>query len=87
MQSSVVIIEDDISNILTQFIIRGEDVPHSLLSASVFRRAWFMSTFLPKLFSWNDPNEIEARDKLIEALRKDKKIPDVMYRDFVQNIK
>ncbi|KAG2237817.1 hypothetical protein INT48_002118 [Thamnidium elegans] len=87
VQSSTVIIEDDISNILSQFMLRGEAVPHSLLSASVFRRAWFISTFLPKLFSWDNQSEIKARDKLIEALRKDKKIPDAMYHDFVQKKK
>lgn len=81
------VLEDDISDILRQFVKRGEAVPHSLLSASVFRRTWFISTFLPKLLSWEDKSEIQARDKLIESLRKDKKIPDAMYQDFIQRKK
>lgn len=85
-QTVVVVLEDEISNILQQFVKRDEVVPHSLLSAAVFRRAWFTSTFLPKLFSW-EGKEVAARDKLIEALRKDKKIPDVMYNDFIQHKK
>ncbi|KAG2200303.1 hypothetical protein INT47_000296 [Mucor saturninus] len=83
IQSVVVALEDEVSDIIHQFVRRDEIVPHSLLSAAVFRRAWFISTFLPKLFSWQG-KEISARDKLIEALRKDKKIPEAMYSDFIQ---
>lgn len=83
IQSVVVVLEDEISDIIQQFIRRDGIVPHSLLSAAVFRRAWFISTFLPKLFSWQG-KEISARDKLIEALKKDKKIPDAMYNNFIQ---
>lgn len=86
IQSVIVILEDEISDILQQFMKRDEVIPHSLLSAAVFRRAWFTSIFLPKLFSWQG-KEISARDKLVEALRKDKKIPDVMYFDFIQQHK
>lgn len=82
IQSILVEVEDEVSDAVQQFIKR-DSIPQSLLTASVFKRQWFTSTFLPKLMSWNGP-EINARDKLIDALKSTKKIPDTMYQDFIQ---
>ncbi len=75
-------VEDEVTDAVKQFIKR-DNIPQSLLSASVFKRQWFLSTFLPNLMSYNGP-EIKARDKLFEALKQAKKIPDAMYQDYIQ---
>lgn len=78
------IIQDEIADILSKFIEKGGVIPGSLLQAHVFRRSWFLSTFLPKLLNWQG-NQMNARDQLIQALKDINKIPDAMYKDFIQN--
>jgi hypothetical protein len=83
---NIVIAQDEIADILQKFIDKGGVIPGSLLQAHVFRRSWFLSTFLPKLLSWKG-NQMDARDQLVQALKDINKIPDTMYNDFLQNKK
>ncbi|KAI8643149.1 hypothetical protein BD408DRAFT_158878 [Parasitella parasitica] len=77
---------DEVGEIIQQFMQKDNTVPVSLLHAHVFKKQWFMSTFLPTLLDWKGRN-VEARDKLIIALRKMNKVPDNLYKSFVQQQK
>lgn len=80
-----VIVEDEITDILQKFIDKGGVIPGSLLQAHVFRRSWFLSTFLPKLLNW-EGTQLNARNQLVQALKDINKVPDAMYKDFIQNM-
>ncbi|GAN01546.1 hypothetical protein MAM1_0009c00979 [Mucor ambiguus] len=77
-------IPDEVEQVLQQFAQKNNTVPKTLLQASVFQRKWFVSTFLPKLFAWQSSGHMEARNSLIMALKKINKIPDSLYKPFIQ---
>lgn len=79
-------VSDEIGEIIEQFVKKGSTVPASLLHSHVFRKQWFVATFLPKLLAWKGENT-EARNNLIVALKKMNKIPDDMYKTFIQEQK
>ncbi|CAO3609263.1 unnamed protein product [Mucor fragilis] len=77
---------EQIDEVLQQFKEKNNTVPKSLLRASVFHRQWFIATFLPKLFAWQD-SDMETRNNFIEALNRRCKIPDSLYKPFMQQQK
>lgn len=76
-------IPDGVEQVLQQFVQKNNNVPKSILQASVFHRQWFQSTFLPQLFAWQG-GHMEARNNLVMALKKLNKIPDSLYKPFMQ---
>ncbi|KAI9483388.1 MAG: hypothetical protein EXX96DRAFT_558026 [Benjaminiella poitrasii] len=74
---------DEIYDIIQQFIKKGKVIPASLLQSHVFRRQWFTATFLPKLLAWNG-KEMEAKHQLILALKEKQKIPESMYKQYIE---
>ncbi|KAL7314481.1 hypothetical protein PS15m_006045 [Mucor circinelloides] len=79
-------VSSEVEDVLREFIQKNNSVPKSLLQAHVFRRQWFVATFLPKLFAWQG-RDIEARNNLIMALKELNKIPDSLYKPFMQQQK
>ncbi|CEP14355.1 hypothetical protein [Parasitella parasitica] len=77
---------DEIGDIIQQFIHKDNTIPVSLLHAHVFKKQWFMSTFLPALLDWKGEN-MEGRNNLMVALKKMNKIPDNLYKTFIQQQK
>ncbi|KAI7908154.1 uncharacterized protein BX663DRAFT_22511 [Cokeromyces recurvatus] len=78
--------EDKIKELIQQFIKKGGIIPTSLLQSHVFRRQWFISTFLPKLLAW-EGKEMEAKHQFILALKEKQKIPDTMFTQYIEKKK
>ena len=79
------VVEDEVSDAVQQYIKR-DAIPQSLLSAYVFKKQWFLSTFLPKLLSPHAPY-MKGKKELIEALVSSKKIPAAMYQRYTESLK
>ncbi|KAG1448915.1 hypothetical protein G6F46_009929 [Rhizopus delemar] len=79
-------IDDEVRVAIEQFIKREGSIPTNLLQNFVFRRQWFIATFLPALFSYDNPSMADAKFKLIKALKEKGKIPETVYRELMRKI-
>ncbi|KAI9279859.1 hypothetical protein BY458DRAFT_501865 [Sporodiniella umbellata] len=75
-------IQDEVATVIEQYIKKEGTIPTSLLQNYVFRRQWFLATFLPVLFSWkSDRSDLQkAKLNLIQALKEKGKIPEILYQ-------
>ncbi|KAG1452696.1 hypothetical protein G6F56_007751 [Rhizopus delemar] len=78
-------IQDEVASAIDQFIKKEGSIPTGLLQNFVFRRQWFIATFLPALFSWKsaDSKKNDAKLNLIRALKEKGKISESMYKEFM----
>ncbi|KAI4534166.1 hypothetical protein MG293_015026 [Ovis ammon polii] len=74
----------DVEKALTVFEHTGK-VPVAILEASIFRRSYYLSHFLPALLTPRVlPRAPDSREALIESLRRADKIPPALYSTYRQ---
>ncbi|XP_006043180.1 Fanconi anemia group A protein isoform X1 [Bubalus bubalis] len=74
----------DVEKALTVFEHTGK-VPVAILEASIFRRSYYLSHFLPALLTPRVlPRAPDSREALIESLRRADKIPPALYSAYRQ---
>ncbi|XP_073724435.1 Fanconi anemia group A protein isoform X2 [Misgurnus anguillicaudatus] len=74
--------QQDVEKAVTLFSTTNK-VPATVIEASIFRRPYFLSRFLPALLSPRVlPVKADARMSFIEALRKADKIPAALYTSY-----
>lgn len=76
---------NDVENGLQQFRLSGI-IPKSIMEISVFRKAYFMTSFLPALLNPEAVENDKQRKAFIEQLRKAGKIPSRVYQNYRQAI-
>ncbi|XP_052400436.1 Fanconi anemia group A protein isoform X2 [Carassius gibelio] len=74
--------QQDVEKAVTLFMTTSK-IPATVIEASIFRRPYFLSRFLPALLSPRVlPVKSDARMMFIEALRKADKIPAALYTSY-----
>ncbi|XP_059402150.1 Fanconi anemia group A protein [Carassius carassius] len=77
--------QQDVEKALTLFMTTSK-IPATVIEASIFRRPYFLSRFLPALLSPRVlPVKSDARMMFIEALRKADKIPAALYTSYTES--
>lgn len=77
--------QQDVEKALTLFMTSNK-IPATLIEASIFRRPYFLSRFLPALLAPRVlPVKSDARMMFIEALRKADKIPAALYTSYTES--
>ncbi|XP_056307431.1 Fanconi anemia group A protein [Danio aesculapii] len=77
--------QQDVEKAVTLFINTGK-IPATVIEASIFRRPYFMSRFLPALLSPRVlPPQADSRMSFIEALRRAEKIPAALYCSYTES--
>ncbi|XP_016107865.1 Fanconi anemia group A protein isoform X2 [Sinocyclocheilus grahami] len=77
--------QQDVEKAVTLFMTTNK-VPATVIEASIFRRPYFLSRFLPALLSPRVlPVKSDARMVFIEALRKADKIPAALYTSYTES--
>nr|XP_021326386.1 Fanconi anemia group A protein-like [Danio rerio] len=77
--------QQDVEKAVTLFINTGK-IPATVIEASIFRRPYFMSRFLPALLSPRVlPPQADGRMSFIEALRRAEKIPAALYCSYTES--
>ncbi|PHZ08052.1 uncharacterized protein RHIMIDRAFT_248072 [Rhizopus microsporus ATCC 52813] len=78
-------VEDQVTLAVESFVKKNGVIPTTVLQNFVFRRQWFIATFLPSLFSWNtnDSTLMSAKHQLILALKEKGKIPESIYNEYI----
>uniref|UniRef100_A0A8C4T5N7 FA complementation group A n=1 Tax=Erpetoichthys calabaricus TaxID=27687 RepID=A0A8C4T5N7_ERPCA len=77
--------EKDVEKAIALFENSGR-IPASVMEASIFRRPYYMSKFLPALLTPRLlPNKPDSKVSFIESLRKAEKIPANVYSLYIQS--
>ncbi|XP_058622939.1 Fanconi anemia group A protein [Onychostoma macrolepis] len=77
--------QQDVEKAVTLFMTSSK-IPATVIEASIFRRPYFQSRFLPALLSPRVlPVKSDARMMFIEALRKADKIPAALYTSYTES--
>ncbi|XP_077101658.1 Fanconi anemia group A protein isoform X2 [Siphateles boraxobius] len=77
--------QQDVEKAVTLFMSTNK-IPATVIEASIFRRPYFLSRFLPALLSPRAlPVMSDARMSFIEALRKADKIPAALYTSYTHS--
>ncbi|XP_039619389.1 Fanconi anemia group A protein [Polypterus senegalus] len=77
--------EKDVEKAIALFENSGR-IPASVMEASIFRRPYYMSKFLPALLTPRLlPNKPDSKVSFIESLRKAEKIPANFYSSYIQS--
>uniref|UniRef100_A0A9J7XXZ4 Fanconi anemia group A protein n=2 Tax=Cyprinus carpio carpio TaxID=630221 RepID=A0A9J7XXZ4_CYPCA len=77
--------QQDVEKAVTLFLTTSK-IPATVIEASIFRRLYFLSRFLPALLSPRVlPVKSDARMMFIEALRKADKIPGSLYTSYTES--
>ncbi|XDV52330.1 hypothetical protein PO909_021069, partial [Leuciscus waleckii] len=77
--------QQDVEKAVTLFMSTNK-IPATVIEASIFRRPYFLSRFLPALLSPRAlPVTSDARMTFIEALRKADKIPAALYTSYTHS--
>ncbi|KAI7789370.1 Fanconi anemia group A protein isoform X2 [Triplophysa rosa] len=77
--------QQDVEKAVTLFTTTSR-IPATVIEASIFRRPYFLSRFLPALLSPRVlPVKADARMNFIEALRKADKIPVLLYSSYIES--
>ncbi|XP_043090431.1 Fanconi anemia group A protein [Puntigrus tetrazona] len=77
--------QQDVEKAVTLFMTSNK-IPATVIEASIFRRPYFLSRFLPALLSPRVlPVESDDRMMFIEALRKADKIPAALYTSYTES--
>ncbi|XP_067235489.1 Fanconi anemia group A protein isoform X2 [Chanodichthys erythropterus] len=77
--------QQDVEKAVTLFMSTNK-IPVTVIEASIFRRPYFLSRFLPALLSPRVlPVKSDARMTFIEALRKADKIPAALYTSYTDS--
>ncbi|MGH0116330.1 UNVERIFIED_CONTAM: hypothetical protein FKN15_003510 [Acipenser sinensis] len=76
--------EQDVEKAIVLFVNMGR-IPASVMEASIFRRPYYMSRFLPALLSPRVlPDKPDSQMTFIESLKKADKIPANLYSTYIQ---
>ena len=75
----------DVERGLRQFQESGT-IPKSILEMSVFRKGYFVGSFLPVLLAPEAVKQNETRQSFIEYLRRAGKVPTWMYNNYCQEV-
>ncbi|XP_066939076.1 uncharacterized protein [Macrobrachium rosenbergii] len=74
----------EVETCIEQFSHTGK-IPHSVLEASIFRKPYYMSSFLPTLLAPRAlPDEPDATSKFISIMHSTGKIPTNMYKAYTE---
>ncbi|KAA0724128.1 Fanconi anemia group A protein [Triplophysa tibetana] len=77
--------QQDVEKAVTLFTTNNR-IPATVIEASIFRRPYFLSRFLPALLSPRVlPVKADPRMNFIEALRKAEKIPALLYSSYMES--
>ncbi|XP_047485099.1 uncharacterized protein LOC125036506 [Penaeus chinensis] len=77
-------VADEVETAVTHYA-QTSKVPNFVLEASIFRKPYFRSAFLPTLLTPRPmPDVPDARAKLIETLHLSGKIPSNMYKNYIE---
>ncbi|XP_051975128.1 Fanconi anemia group A protein [Xyrauchen texanus] len=77
--------QQDVEKAITLFTVTNK-IPATVIEASIFRRPYFLSRFLPVLLSPRVlPLKADTRMSFIEALRKADKIPAALYTSYTES--